>query len=254
MVIDCHCHGGKGDGLQAPWDTEAPLGGYLRRARAAGIDRTVVFPTFSKDYARANLALARIAAEHPGRFICFAAVNPEADSGRVRSMVERAVQQLGFRGIKVHGHEGTITREVCDVAAELGVPILYDIVGRTEVLEMVATQYPSVAFIIPHLGSFLDDWKVHIELIRQLRRYSNVFADTSGVRRFDYLVQAVREAGPRKLLFGSDGPWLHPGLELHKVRLLKLPPRQEALITGHNVLRLIRGVRSVGRAASRATA
>jgi len=254
VVIDCHCHGGKGEGLQAPWDTEAPLGPYLRRARAAGIGRTVIFPTFSKDYARANVALARIAAEHPGRFICFASVNPQVDAGRVHSMVHGAVRRLGFRGIKVHGHEGTITREICEAAAELGVPILYDIVGRTEVLEMVATQYPSVPFIIPHLGSFLDDWKVHVELIRQLRRYPNVYADTSGVRRFDYLVQAVREAGPGKLLFGSDGPWLHPGLELHKIRLLGLPPPQEALITGHNVLRLIRGVRNISRANSRATA
>ena len=26
MIIDCHCHAGKGDGLTAPADTDAPLG------------------------------------------------------------------------------------------------------------------------------------------------------------------------------------------------------------------------------------
>jgi hypothetical protein len=45
------------------------------------------------------------------------------------------------------------------------------------------------------------------------------------------------------LLFGSDGPWLHPGLELHKVRLLGLPPAAEALVLGGNALRLLRGAR-----------
>ena len=70
-------------------------------------------------------------------------------------------------------------------------------------------------------------------------RYPNVYADTSGVRRFDYIVQAVRRAGARKLLFGSDGPWLHPGLELHKIRLLGLAPEEQALILGGNAQRLI---------------
>ena len=60
------------------------------------------------------------------------------------------------------------------------------------------------------------------------------------MRCFDYLVEAVRRAGARKLLFGSDGPWLHPGLELAKIRLLGLPAGQEALILGGNALRLLR--------------
>jgi len=60
------------------------------------------------------------------------------------------------------------------------------------------------------------------------------------VRQFDYLVQAIRLAGPRKLLFGSDGPWLHPGVELHKIRLLGLPEEQEDLVLGGNALRLLR--------------
>jgi hypothetical protein len=84
-----------------------------------------------------------------------------------------------------------------------------------------------VNFIIPHLGSFADDWRAHQQVIDQLVRYPNVYADTSGVRRFDYIVEAIKRAGARKLLFGSDGPWLHPGLELHKIRLLGLPAEQE---------------------------
>jgi predicted TIM-barrel fold metal-dependent hydrolase len=71
-----------------------------------------------------------------------------------------------------------------------------------------------------------------------------VYADTSGVRHFDYIVQAIKRAGARKVLFGSDGPWLHPGVELHKIRLLGLPPKAESLVLGGNALRLIQRVRS----------
>ena len=112
---------------------------------------------------------------------------------------------------------------------------------------MLASQFPSVNFIIAHLGSFRDDWKAQQQVVDQLVRYPNVYADTSGVRRFDYIVQAARRAGARKLLFGSDGPWLHPGLELHKIRLLGMPPRHKALVLGGNALRLLRGVHTTPR-------
>jgi hypothetical protein len=69
-----------------------------------------------------------------------------------------------------------------------------------------------------------------------------MYGDTSGVRRFDYIAQAVRRAGPHKLIFGSDGPWLHPGVELHKIRVLGLPRDRESLILGGNILRLLRRV------------
>jgi hypothetical protein len=89
-------------------------------------------------------------------------------------------------------------------------------------------------------------------VVYQLARYPNVYGDTSAVRRFDYIVEAIRRAGPRKLLFGSDGPWIHPGAELHKIQLLGLPKDQEALVLGGNALRLLRQAR-VGEAAAQVT-
>jgi predicted TIM-barrel fold metal-dependent hydrolase len=243
MIIDSHCHAGKGEGLHSPWSTDAPIEPYLRRARAAGIDRTVIFSAYHSDYARANANVARIAARHPGRFMCFACVHALRDAGRIRELVGQAVKQWGFCGIKVHRHEAPATREVAEAARAFGVPVLYDVVGETYRIELIATQYPDVNFIIPHLGSFADDWRAHVQVIDQIARLSNVYTDTSGVKRFDYLVQAVRRAGAHKVLFGSDGPWLHPALELYKIRLLKLPAQQEALVLGQNLLRLLKHTR-----------
>jgi len=243
MVIDCHCHAGKGDGMTAPWNTDAPIEPYLRRARAAGINRTVVFAPFHSDYAEANRRLAHIIARYPDRLTGFAFVHAARDAGRIFEMVSRAVKEWRFRGIKLHGYEAMPTREVCEAARAFRLPLLADVVGRAEVVDMLAPQYPDVVFIIPHLGSFADDWRAHQRVIDQLVRYPNVYTDTSAVRRFDYIVEAVKRAGARKVLFGSDGPWLHPGVEIHKIRLLRLPPEQEALILGGNALRLLRRVR-----------
>lgn len=239
MVIDCHCHAGQGDGLTGPWDTDAPLAAYLRRAARACIARTVLLPAFHTDYAVANRALARTVARAPHRFIGFAMVHAERDRGRVGDMLATAVERYGFSGIKVHRHDAAITREICDAARALRVPVLYDVAGESWVAELLAGQYPDVDFIVPHLGSFGDDWRAQLALIDHLVRHPNVYADSSGVRRFDLLREAVQRAGAHKLLFGSDGPWLHPGLELHKIRLLGLPPADEALVLGGNLLRLM---------------
>src|SRR5262245_20247066 len=239
MLIDFHCHAGRGDLLTAPWNTTAPMEAYLRRARRAGIERTVVFPAFHTDHVTANRELARIVARWRPRLIGFAMVNAKSDAGRVREMIREAVARHGFRGLKIHGSEATPTREVCEAAREFKLPIIVDVVGKAHVIDMFAPQYPEVSFIIAHLGSFADDWRAHERVIEQMVRYPNVLADTSGVRRFDYLAQAVKRAGPRRLIFGSDGPWLHPGVELHKIRLLGLSREEESQVLGGNARGLL---------------
>jgi len=243
MIIDCHCHAGKGDKMTAPWNTDAPMKTYLRRARAAGIDKTIVLAPLHGNYEQANRQVAGIVARYPQRLIGFAFVHAKRDAGRIFRIVRHAVTRWGFRGIKVHGFECMPTREVCATARAFGLPVLVDVISRPEVVDMFAPEYPDVNFIIAHLGSFTDDWKAHQQVTYQLARYPNVYADTSGVRQFRYLIEAVKRGGPHKLLFGSDGPWLHPGLELYKIRLLGLPADEEKLILGGNILRLLRTVR-----------
>lgn len=238
-VIDCHCHAGKGDGLTGPWDTDAPLAAHMRRAAEAGIARTILFAAFHSDYATANREVARIVAARPDRFFGFAFVHCDRDRGRVGPMVLEAVRSHRFRGIKVHRHDARITREVCDVAQRMRLPVLYDVMGEISVVELIATEYRPVNFIIPHLGSFSDDWRAQRGLIDLLVRHPNVYTDTSGVRRFDLLEEAVQRAGAQKVLFGSDGPWLHPGVELAKVMALKLEQRDLQAVLGGNLLRLL---------------
>jgi uncharacterized protein len=244
MIIDSHCHAGKGDGLTGPWDTDGSLAKYLPRATQARIQRTVLFSVFHSDYAVANLQVARIVRSHPERFFGFAMVHPVRDRGRVYDLVKIAVEQFGFCGIKVHRYDGRISREVCDIAAAFALPVLYDVMGEVSVVELLAVEYPQIPFIIPHLGSFADDWPAQVALIDHLVRHPNIYTDTAGVRRFDLLEQTVRRAGFRKILFGSDGPWLHPGLELAKVLALNLPKQAEQLVLGGNFLRLIRQSRA----------
>ncbi len=239
MIIDAHCHAGRGDILSAPWDTDAPIEPHLERSRKAGIDRTVVFAINNRDLARANAEVADAVRRFPGELIGFVRVHPLAGAGRICDQVARAVNDWGFRGIKVHGGDALPTREVMDAAQRFALPVLVDIKDQPGAVEMLAGQFPAVNVIVAHLGSFPGNWQVHRATIDLMVRVPNVYADTSSVRFFDCLLDAVRRAGADKLIFGSDGPLLHPGVELARARLLDLPPQDEAKVLGGNIQRLM---------------
>ncbi|HYR26935.1 MAG TPA: amidohydrolase family protein [Thermoanaerobaculia bacterium] len=239
MIIDAHCHAGRGVVKGGRCDTPAAIDDYLRRAAAAGIDRTVLFAPFHHDYRVANRDVARIIRRHPKRFYGFAFVHAVRDRSRMHELVREAVEEHGFRGIKVHRHDARITRAVCEAARRWSLPVLYDVFGEVATIDTFASAYPDVDFIIPHLGTFLDHWSVQCAFLDVLTRHANVYTDTSGVRRVDLIEQAVLRAGAEKVVFGTDSPWLHPGVELQKIRVLEIAPADQRKIVSGNILRLM---------------
>lgn len=238
MIIDSHCHGVAGFGLEDPWTGASLLARYLQRAKTAGITHSVVFANFHDDYAQANRMVARFVKRYPERLIGLCYLHAQRDKGRIFAMLKTAVEEYGFVGIKVHRHDARITPEICEAARIFKVPILYDVETELDVLDWLARDYPDLNFIVPHLSSFAEKWRSQTAFLQRLEAYPNLYTDTSGVRFFDLLVRVVERCGPQKLLFGSDGPWLHPGVELAKVKAMGLSPADQALVLGGNFLRL----------------
>jgi predicted TIM-barrel fold metal-dependent hydrolase len=241
-VIDAHCHAGhglnagKGDPGSDPWTTYNDPDRVRRLAAEAGIDRSVIFPINNLTYEKANEEIAGYVRRHPGAFIGFAKHDPKAEAGRIRGLLTREVRELGLKGLKLHG---VPSAEMAEAAAELGVPVLAH-PPRVGDLAEVAGAYPKTSFILAHLGSFASrDWREHVRAIEAARALANLYLETSSVVFFDYLERAARDLPAEKLIFGSDGPLVDPRVELHKVRLLKLPADQEALVLGGNILRLL---------------
>jgi hypothetical protein len=241
MIIDSHCHAGAGFGLRAPWSGRPLFPRYLRRASAAGITHSALFANFHEDYAEANRAVAMLVAADRQRFFGLAYVHAKRDRGRIFEMLRTAVERYGFVAIKVHRRDARISREVCEAARAFSLPVLYDVEKELKVLDWLARDFPDLPVIVPHLSSFAEDWRSQSAFLDRLEAYDNLYADSSGVRFFDLLARLVGRCGAHRLLFGSDGPWLHPGVELAKIKALGLPPGDEALVLGGNFLRLIGG-------------
>jgi predicted TIM-barrel fold metal-dependent hydrolase len=236
LVIDAHCHAGKGEEMSAPWSTYADPEVTLRRAAEVGIDKTILFPINNPSFEKANAELARIIERYPDKFIGFAKHDPVREAGRIKEMLTHEVRELGLKGLKLHHLP---SREVLDAVAELRIPILYH-PDRVSDFHMLATEYPQINFIVAHLGSFAShDYTEHLAAIDLAKRYPNVFLETSSVVFQEYLEMAARELPAEKLIFGTDGPLVDSRVELYKIRLLKLPLESETKVLAGNILRLL---------------
>lgn len=245
-IIDSHVHVGFGTVPIGPADPVEAFRQWRRRATSAGIGCAVLMAAPIRDYGEANHLVDRITAAQPGRWPWYVFVNTATGRGRLTEIVG-AARQRGACGIKVHWSDGPATDELGHAARLHRMPVLFDPAGDVKTVAGLAQRHPDVPWIIPHLSSFNDDVRAQSRLIDLLVDRPNVFADTAGVRYFDLLQDAIDRAGAHKVLFGSDGPFLHPAPELAKVRALRLTPADRALILRHNVLRLTSAARNPSR-------
>lgn len=236
-IVDSHVHLGTAGVPLGPAGDRESFALWRSRAAGVGIHRAVVMAAPVRTYAAANRTVAAAARREPLRWLWYVFVNPVADRGRIGEVVAAAHRNHAC-GIKVHWSDGMATAEVAAAAERHNMPVLFDPGGDVQRVYHLARRSPRVPWIIPHLSSFSDDWRAQKRFIGMLASLPNLFTDTSGVRYFDLLEEAIARAGPDKVLFGSDGPYLHPAPEIAKILALDLAPEDRELVLGANVLRL----------------
>lgn len=213
-----------------------PQGEKLIRAMdEAGIDKAVVLVL---DFGLAlgegklpieeqNRAYGQIAQRVPDRLIPFASVDPRR-RGAVE-LIDRAVKEWGLKGLKLHPTAGfypneAVTYRLLEKAAQLNLPVLFH-TGPVPAplrskyvhplyLDDVAVDFPQLKIIAAHL-SFCW-WQ---ELATFANHQANLYCDIAGwqhvaERNYPAFCQVLRAvldtAGPGKVFFGTDGPFLRP--------------------------------------------
>ena len=172
-----------------------------------------------------NDETAALVQAHPDKLIGFLAVHPR--DPEAMHEIDRAVQELGLRGIKLGPNYqnfdplGEDAFRIYRRAQELELPILFH-QGTSPVrfadldyahprhMDRVATAFPDLKIIMAHMG---HPWQ--IDCIAVIRKHPNVYADISALfyRPLSYY-QCFRLATEwsvlHKLLFGSDFPVATP--------------------------------------------
>jgi len=240
-MIDSHVHLGgpdKGDGASLSPEE------LIRRMDAAGVDRAVVFPFNEIDpgisFSKANDFTAQAVAMYPERLIGFARLDPN-DGEICLIELDRAVSELGLRGVKLHPKGQNFTssnsyvRKILDRAGALGVPIVFDngkAIFNNHDIGWLASQCMDTKIIMAHMRGegFID---VPLE-------HENVFLGTVKARARD-VAKALETLGPEKIIAGSDTPYTDMAYELKFKfnELESLSKRDMGLVRGGNILRLI---------------
>jgi predicted TIM-barrel fold metal-dependent hydrolase len=213
--------------------------GLIAALDEAGIERAIVCPPRARGHgydvenARANA----LAAERPDRLVAFARVDPLAPGAA--SHVEQA------RGIFLHPWEDAfrITDPAVDAIVD-GLPVIvatgYPFVSEALQVAELARRHPETTFVATNGGQINISGLGQEDAFLALEACPNLFVQTSGVYREDFLEGVVERFGAERLLYASGFPQFDPRLELLRVRWApKLGDEAQAAILGGNATRLL---------------
>jgi uncharacterized protein len=241
-VIDFHGHHGPSD-FYGMRDGPAHL---LRVMDAAGIDRACLFNIFHPAARAAHHLLYDLIQEYPARFIGFAYASPLCGT-MVRDVTE-AIDQLGFRAIKIYPPAGDLLlTDACwhplfEFANERGLTIItHTGVERScepKYLAPLAERFERVNFVAGHAGNVAPQ---RAQAIAAAKQYPNVYLETCSTFRCPGVIeQLVEEAGAHKVLYGSDLPLMDPRCQIGKIVTASIPEAARRLVLGENARRLLR--------------
>jgi len=236
LIIDAHNHIGD---RHAATQTGVEL---VAKLDVAGVDRAVIMPFVEGTFD--NSVIDREAAAFPGRLIPFCSVNPW-DRGLAVEEIRHCVEDLGFKGLKLHptihgyrlGDHGLMD-PIFSAARDLGIVVTShgasDLYNNPAEFAEMARSYPEVPLLMVHMGVF---WLTDLA-IEKASEHLNLFLDTSRAPIFE-IAQAVREAGPEKVIWGTDSPFVDYEWEFKKMSRVSDSREAYELVVGGNIARLL---------------
>lgn len=245
MICDSHCHLKHGNKEKTEYSPQA----IVEIMDEAGIDKTVVFAMCASSSRAIQMAHeARTA--YPDRLIPYAYALPHISESAL-SHVERAVSELGFPGIKIHGGEvrlaDYIIDPVFDLAASYNVPCLVDFVGKPDDAKRIAQAFPNTTIIVAHFGQYLSTNRDLIDrFIHLAETHTNIILDTSGVVLSWKITEAINKIGSDRIAFGIDGPHPYPTLadyastEIAKINALPISDADKQNLFWNTTARLLK--------------
>lgn len=227
---------------------DGTIAGLVAAMDRAGVDRSIVAPVATKptQVRTINDWAVSLASD---RIIPFGAMHPDFPDPATE--ITR-LAECGIRGIKLHSQNQDFAPDEPRMAAiyeaviDRGLVILFhagrDMVdwareARPAEFARMLDAYPDLTCILAHMGGYL-----YWDEVREHLCGRDVYLDTAYVPGYlpdDEFVALIRDHGPDKVLFGSDGPWKDAGGEIAHLRRLGLRDSELAGILGGNAERLL---------------
>jgi len=244
-IIDAHAHISN--------TTYGNVDLYLNQLKEVGIVQGIVVPGGMLDVRKMtdyitgraepenpvpdNPYVQAACSDHNGVLTGMVCINPhEPDAVDI---LEKSFQ-AGFRGLKLSpmshrfSFASKAVAKLIDRCNNLAFPVYSHVVyspgASTAKFVSLAKQFSKTNFILGHMGFGPADQ----EALEAAEKLDNFFLETSS-GSFLHIKEAVRRAGPDKIIFGSEFPLSHPKVELEKILILNLPESDMEKIVYSNI-------------------
>jgi hypothetical protein len=235
-VIDAHAHLGEFGGWANVRITAEEMIADMDRFNIA---KTVVFMI-------PNQIVREAVGRFPDRLIGFVWVNPY-DGQKATDEVKRAINDWGFRGIKLHPlihafiPSDEIVLPIMELARRFSLPVLFH-TGHPPFslpwqIGEVAELFPDVPIIMGHMGHGHGCY-IH-GTITTAKKYANLYLETSGMPMHTKIREAVERLGSDRVMYGSDTPFHHHSVEMQRVRVSGLDEANLRRVFYDNAARLL---------------
>ena len=215
-----------------------------------GIDRALVCPfkPLSYDLEQANKDLAKAIHKHSDRFSGAARIDPW-QPGADQSL-SRALEMLGLRALFLNPWEEHFRADLdrldplMETARSHHVPVLiaagYPWVSEPLQVKKLADRWPAVPVIMSNGGQINISGLGQADAFLALKQSANLFADTAGVYRQDFIEETIGALGEGRILFGSGAPYFEQEYELMRIQHAKLNSASCRALQSGNALKLLR--------------
>ena len=246
MIFDFRTYAGESfDGTRQSVDE------LLARMDDLEIDMALVCPLkpVSYDLGKANRDLASEVNKHESRLVGAARIDPwQPDAAQ---MLRWCVESLDIRLLYLNPWEETFRAdivqvdEILAVASEINIPVListgYPWLSEALQVGKLAARWPTVPIIMTNGGQINISGLGQANVTMALRKSPNLYFDTAGVYRQDFIEEMVEEFSGERVLFGSGSPYFDQGYELKRIQIAKFDRNnQQAVFYGnaHHLLDL----------------
>ena len=234
-VIDAHAHVGEfGSWAQVSSTGES----LIAEMDQFAVEKAIVFSP-------ENLLVHDTVRKYPKRLVGYVWPNPHEQNAV--SLVKQALNEWGFRGVKLHPllnaflPNDEIVHPIMEEAKRARVPVAihsgHPPFSLPWSIGELAEVYPDVRIVMLHMG---HGHGVYIQAaINTAKRYENIILETSGMPMHTKIKEAVTTVGETRVVYGSDIPFHHTSVELQRVKMAGLTDGELRLVLHDNAEELL---------------
>jgi len=212
--------------------TSQTVDSLLHSMDALDIEYALAFPfkPISYNLDEANATLTAAIQVHKDRLVGAARIDPWQPAA-VNSL-QRAVEDLGLRALYLNPWEEHFRADLerldplMDVARMQNLPVViaagYPWLSEALQVCKLAQRWPSIPVVMTNGGQINISGLGQADATLAMQKSANLYIDTAGVYRQDFIEETVEAFGGERVLFASGAPYFDQRYEIKRIILAKV--------------------------------